>query len=35
MKSIGIDISKAVFDVAILENNSYKNKQFTNNQAGF
>jgi transposase len=35
MLFIGIDISKASFDVAIWNNNDYKNKKFDNDQKGF
>jgi len=35
MLYVGIDISKLIFDVAILYNGSYQNMQFTNNSEGF
>lgn len=33
--SLGIDISKKDFDVALLRNNKFKNKKFANNPKGF
>lgn len=33
--SLGIDISKATFDVALFQDGSYQSGQFTNNKAGF
>ena len=35
MLTIGIDISKLSFDMAILSNGSYQNMQFDNNSEGF
>ena len=35
MLFIGIDISKASFDIAILVKDKYKNKQFENTEKGF
>ena len=35
MKFIGIDISKATFDVAVMTGGQYKNSQFDNSQTGF
>ncbi|MEO1940847.1 MAG: transposase [Candidatus Thioglobus sp.] len=35
MLSIGIDISKATFDVAFLSDESHQNKQFKNDLKGF
>ncbi len=35
MKFVGVDISKAVFDVAVLEEQAYSDKQFKNNTDGF
>ena len=35
MKFIGIDIAKATYDVAVLTDGQYKNRQFDNHQTGF
>ena len=35
MLTIGIDISKASFGVAFLQDSSYQNKRFNNNTKGF
>jgi len=35
MKFVGIDISKDVFDVAVLEKKEYSNAQFKNKTEGF
>ena len=35
MLYVGIDVSKLGFDVAILNNGSYQNRQFANNSEGF
>ena len=35
MLFIGIDISKSSFNVAVLDDKTYSNSQFENNQTGF